>query len=405
MLARNRLSRRRSESSRDPISFFILLAVYVSVLSLMSAAVAQTPPQREKPEVVRWLPLTDFYDTPHPLPPGKPGQLIHAEEFDDYALAPGVNAMRILYHSRSSNGEDVASSGVILYPDGKPPARGWPIVAWAHGVGEVARQCAPSLSRILPHGPFLTMYVNLGYAVVVTDYAGLGTDFPYAFSDMQSNAMDVINSIPAARAALPQLAQPWIAVGAESSSRTVIGVAEQEHELHDPNFLGSIAIGGLDDAEGEYRHADGASPLLLAYGIKAVSPQFEPSEVFTEKGIWQYQQVGRSCDAPTTAQTGLVKPGWQNNKFVEDFFRRNRLAQRPLSAPLLLLDSDSDAERSAEAGSIVRRLCQHGARVQLQRYDDPQLGNVIGDSVRDQMAWIQGRLAGRAAPSNCSDLR
>ena len=402
--ARNGLSRGILESPRDLISLLVLVAGCFSLLSLALAVAAQTSPQRIKPEAARWLPLTKFYDTAHPLPPGEPGELIHSEDFDDYALAPGVNALRILYHSRSASGDDVASSGLILYPDQKPPAGGWPIVAWAHGASDVARQCAPSLSRILPHGPFLTMYVNLGYAVVATDYAGLGTDFPYAFSDMQSNATDVINSIPAARAALPQVAKRWIAMGAENSSRTVIAVAEQEHGLRDPNFLGSIAIGGLDDLEDEYRHSDGASPLFLAYGMKALYPQFEAGAILTDKGVAQYQQADRACDVPITRETGLVKPDWVNNTFVKDFFSRNELIRRPLSAPLLLLDSDSDPVKAQQTIKIVRRLCQEDARVQLQRYDDPDQGNVIGDSVRDQMAWIQGRLAGRAASRNCSDL-
>jgi len=401
---RKRWNRGALATARGPISLLIVLAAYFSLLSPASAAIPQTRSGQEKPEVIRWLPLTKFYDTPKPLPPGKPGDLIRWEEFDDYALAPGVNALRILYHSRSANGDDVASSGFILYPDKEPPAGGWPVIAWAHGVSDVARQCAPSLSRILPHGPFLTMYVNLGYAVVATDYAGLGTDFPYAFSDMQSNATDVIDSVPAAHAALPQLAKRWIAIGAESSSRTVIAVAEQEHDLRDSNFLGSIAIGGLDDLEDEYRRHDGNSPLFLAYGIQSLYPKFEASELLTEKGLAQYQQARRTCDVPATWETGLVKPDWQNNKFVMDFFRRNRLAQRSLSGPLLLLDSDSDSARAVQTTRSVRSLCQPGARVQLQRYQDPDPGNVIGDSVRDQMAWIQGRLAGRRAPSNCSDL-
>jgi hypothetical protein len=406
VLRRNRLidlMPRAGPRLRDHILLLIVLAIcFPGPLGNTSAAQARQ--QSEKPEVVRWLPLTKFYDTAQPLPAGKPGDLIRSEEADDYPLTPGVNALRILYHSRSANGDDVASSGLILYPDQKPPAGGWPIIAWAHEASDVARQCAPSLSRILPHGPFLTMYVNLGYGVVATDYAGLGTGFPYAFSDMPSNAADVIASIPAARAALPQLAKRWIAIGAESSSRTVIDVAVQEHELRDPTFLGSIAISGLDDLENKYLHADGASPLFLAYGIKAVYPQFEASAILMEKGVTRYQQIRRTCDVPTTGESGLVKPEWRNDKFVKDFFSRNRLAQRRLSAPVLALDSNFDSATAAEATNTVRRLCQQGARVQFQTYDDPNPGNVIGDSVRDQMAWIQGRLAGRPAPSNCPGL-
>ncbi len=135
------------------------------------------------------------------LPAGRPGELIRAEPFDEYALPYDVSAVRFLYHSRAATGEDVASSGVILVPDGKPPAGGWPIIAWAHRFSGVARTCAPSLMRNLYVGPFLSMYVGLGYAVVATDYAGLGTNFRNAFLDLRSNAMDVIYSVTAARAA------------------------------------------------------------------------------------------------------------------------------------------------------------------------------------------------------------
>jgi hypothetical protein len=367
---------------------------------------AQMKGREAKAEIHRWLPLTKFYDAPQPLPRGKPGDLIRSEESEDYALAPGINALRILYHTVAANGDAEASSGFILYPDEKPPAGGWPIIAWAHEANEVARQCAPSLSRILAHGPFLAMYVNLGYAVVATDYAGLGTSARYAFSDMQSNANDVIYSIPAARAALPQLARQWIVIGSESSSRTALAVAEREHEIRDPNYLGSVVIGGLSDLETEYRRPDPLSPAFLAQGIKAVYPSFDPSEILTEKGLAHYRQIGQSCDATAAAAAELVRSGWLTNKFVKQFFERNRPGQKPFSAAVLALAAGpTPTENGAEAVNVTRQLCRQGVRVQFQRYDDLDPGNVIGDSVRDQMAWIQGRMAGRPAPSNCSDFR
>ena len=397
---------RRSSGRPCPARVALLVALTIGFLAapLLETASAQAKSKgAEKPEIHRWLPLTKFYDTPQPLPPGKPGELIRSEDFEDYVLAPGVNALRILYHTRSANGEDVASSGLVLYPDQKPPAGGWPVIAWAHEAGSVARQCAPSLSRILQHGPFLNMYVNLGYAVVATDYAGLGTGFRYAFSDMQSNAADVIYSVPAARTALPQLATKWIAIGNETGSRTVVAVAEREHEIGDPNYLGSIAIGGLSDLETQYQHPAAALPLFLAYGIKTVYPQFDPGAILTDSGLAQYRQVDQTCDTPQPA-AGTTKPDWLSDKFVKEFFSRNSPGRAPLSAPILVLSSDSDPSATAAETTVVRRLCGQGSRSQVERYEEPDPGNVFGDSVRDQMAWIQGRLAGRPAPSNCSDL-
>jgi hypothetical protein len=146
----------------------------------------------------RTLPLTKFYDLPKPLPPGKPGELIRSEEFDEYHLSYEVTAVRILYHSRSPRGEDVAVSGVVLLPQGALPAAGWPIIAWAHDFTGAARQCAPSLLKNLNQGPLLSMYASLGYAVVASDYAGLGADSPFAALDARSHAMDVIYGVTAA---------------------------------------------------------------------------------------------------------------------------------------------------------------------------------------------------------------
>jgi len=116
------------------------------------------------------LPLTSFYDTPHPLPAGNPGELMRSESVDQYSLPYELSALRILYHSRSANGEDVAVSAVVLIPDGKAPASGWPVIAWAHEFRGAGRQCAPSLKENLGSGPILAMYASLGYAVVATDF-------------------------------------------------------------------------------------------------------------------------------------------------------------------------------------------------------------------------------------------
>src|SRR2546425_12578640 len=194
---------------------------------------SQAPAPAKSSHAPGALPLTKFYDTPNPLPADKPGKLIRSEPFDEYVLPYQISAIRILYHSRSPRGEDVAVSGVVLVPDGTPPAGGWPVIAWAHDFIGSARQCAPSLQKNLNKGPLLSMYAGLGYAVVASDYAGLGTSFPNAALDMRSNALDVINAVAAARAALPQLGTSWVVAGYAQGSPVATGVAEAASEIGD----------------------------------------------------------------------------------------------------------------------------------------------------------------------------
>lgn len=390
-----------------PLAIFLLCLSGVQSTK-PAAAQPQTSSSVKHESVQRKLPLTKFYDTADPFPSGKPGGLIRSAEFDEYNLPADVNAVRFLYYSRSAIGENVAVSGVVLFPDAKPPAKGWPVIAWAHSLNGVARDCAPSLDRNLQHGPFLTMYVHLGYAVVATDYAGLGTPVRSAFADTPSNASDVIYSIPAARRAVPQLSTRWLAMGTGEGGAAVVSVAELESDMSGPDYLGSVAISRLADPEDMYSSAETFTdklPLFLAYGIKTVYSQFEVRDMLAAEALPLYQKIGQQCSQDDAQQrssaAAMLQPKWQHNRFVEKYFERNRLGQKPARAPLLVVGSENDPFINGTT-KIVAQLCKQGDRIQFEKYHESDPGRVIGDSARDQIAWIQSRFAGGAMRSNCS---
>ena len=68
-------------------------------------------------------------------------------------------------------------------PKGKAPKGGWPVITWGHGTTGIADACAPSRDSASnpAHGsidyayPLLQRWLKAGYAVVRTDYEGLGT--------------------------------------------------------------------------------------------------------------------------------------------------------------------------------------------------------------------------------------
>jgi len=352
----------------------------------------------------RTLPLTNFYDT-KPLPAGRPGQLIRSEATYDYLLSPEIRTVRILYHSRSANGDDVAVSGVVLLPDRAAPAAGWPVIAWAHSFVGVARTCAPSLMANLYAGSYLSMYVMLGYAVVATDYAGLGTTFRNAYLDGESNAADVIYSVPAARAAVSQLGRNWVLLGNSEGGLAVLAAAEMEHDLRDRGYRGGIAIAAPLKLQNMYEDSspDPVKVALLAYGTKTVFPEFRVSDLFTEKGITLYHGVEKSCAVEAGGSAAeLLKPNWKDNRFVHQFLTRNRPAQKTAFGPLLLISSELDPETPiTAAANAVSAMCKLGDGVQLYRDQAPNPNAVFGDTVQYQIAWIRARFAGGSAPTDC----
>ena len=55
------------------------------------------------------------------------------------------------YKMLGINNNETQATALVFTPKGTPPAKGWPIVAWAHGTTGVADQCAPSRNEINPY--------------------------------------------------------------------------------------------------------------------------------------------------------------------------------------------------------------------------------------------------------------
>ncbi len=390
--------------------FLAALWAAVSLTGVVVSAQDQSPPPPPKSHhAPRTLPLGKFYETPEPLPAGTPGELIRAEQAYEYHLSYEASTFRILYHSLSAQGKDVAVSGVVLVPDGEPPAGGWPVIAWAHDFAGSARQCAPSLLKNLNEGPLLSMYASLGYAVVASDYAGLGTNFPHAAFDTRSNAMDLIFSIPAARAALPQLGKKWVVAGYSQGASVAAGVAEAVGEMGDPNFLGAVSIAGVADRQEMFeRLANGPEHSMLVFlarGVKTVYPEFRIEEMLAEKAIPLYQYISHVCEAgagPQVASNEMLELGWENNLNIKKFWERNRLGGRPAHSPLLVISGEADTVLPAAlTARAVDQLCQQKDRVLFVKYPGLNESAVLGNSVSEQISWIKARFSGLPAPSNC----
>jgi hypothetical protein len=392
-----------SRNGRTVVSAIFLILAWPAASSEFAHAQAATSVKRFRPSAR--LPLTGFYDTPHPLPFGKPGELIRSESIDQYNLPYELSVLRILYHSRTALGEDVAVSGVVLIPDGKPPANGWPVIAWGHEFTGMARSCAPSLMKNLGSGPILAMYANLGYAVVATDYSGLGADSGKPVLDMQSNALDIMYSVPAARSAAKQIGFKWIAVGAFQGGLAAVAIAESQ--VDDPGYLGSIDSSGLADAQdADERFALGSSNRILlsvAATLKAMYPEFRVSDMLKDNALTPYEHVALACGrVEPEFSSEMLNPGWQSNRFVRELFSRNTPGLKAAHGPLLVISGEIDpAIPSDMTAKTVARMCKQGSRVLFLKYRDLDASGAMGASVSDQISWIKARFDGHPAPGNC----
>jgi Secretory lipase len=181
---------------------------------------------------------------------------------------PGTTgrALKVTYWTRDARGRRALSSGMVFVPKGRPPRGGWPVISWAHGTSGLADRCAPSrVGPALPQRdrPYLANWMREGYAVVASDYAGLGTRGLPAYLNGRSEAHNIVDIVKAARARVNGLARKWVVIGQSQGGGAAIYTAR---------YASRFGGRGLD-----YRGAVGTgTPAYIENVIVALGPGFSP---------------------------------------------------------------------------------------------------------------------------------
>ncbi|WP_285114516.1 alpha/beta fold hydrolase [Leifsonia sp. fls2-241-R2A-40a] len=175
-----------------------------------------------------------FYDDP-PSAAGTPGTVVRSELA---AGGPqGATAWRILFRSTDQSGRAVLNSGMLVEPDGKAPAGGRTVVSWAHATTGSAEKCAPSRSvdpYVWMEG--LTGLLKQGYAVVSTDYTGMGVAGPNSYLVGETEGRNVLDAARAARAVLGAAASDRVLLWGHSQGGQAALFAAQAWKRYAPEL-------------------------------------------------------------------------------------------------------------------------------------------------------------------------
>ena len=105
-------------------------------------------------------------------------------------------------------------SGTYFEPKGDPPTDGWPVLAWAHGTTGLADICAPSVqARVMFEIKYLNRWLEQSFAIVATDYQGLGVPGPHPYMQVRPAAYSVLDSIRAVLQDQPHLGNRVVIAG------------------------------------------------------------------------------------------------------------------------------------------------------------------------------------------------
>ncbi len=222
----------------------LVLAVAVGA-SLMTPATAgaDTPPPTAAPV---WSGL-DVRDYAGPVP-STPGTLVRSVPLDrSLWVRSAGDARRFLYSSVDQHGKAAVSTAAVFLPRSRPPAGGWPVVAWAHGTVGIGDNCTPSAQkRSQRDDNYISHWLDQGYAVVGTDYTGLGTPGLMSYLNGEVEARSVVDSVIALRQLKLPTSARWVIVGQSQGAGAAMNAAARVTALsrgHGLDYRGVVATG------------------------------------------------------------------------------------------------------------------------------------------------------------------
>ena len=358
-----------------------------------------------------------FYDPPSPLPAGAPGDIIWSRT----ATSPvaGTDAWQILYLSSTVTGAATAVSGTLIVP-ATAYSGTRPVVAYAAGTQGWGDQCAPS--KEIAANDFDEQFavnnlLDQGWAVVITDYPGLGTPGDETYNVGIPEGYAVLDALRAATrlsgAGLSATAP--MAIEGYSQGGSAGDWAAQSQPSYAPELnLEGVAAGGTpanlqavaDNINGTAFFAFLAGTAL---GFNAAYPSLDLNAELTSAGQTALANLDTMCQLQALATYAghriqdytvggvnpITEPAWQT---VLD---ANNLGTMKPTVPLLQYHGlvDEVIPYSVES-TLHSQYCAMGVKTELTGY--------VGDHVLTQVeaqsqvvSWIGDRFAGDAAPSNC----
>ncbi len=356
-----------------------------------------------------------------------PGTLLRQEPLEPHqSLDYAADNIRLLYSSTEGlfERDHIAVSGALFLPKGTPPKNGWPLLAWTHGTVGVADICAPSWNgRQSRDTTYLNYWLANGYAIVASDYQGLGTPGTHPYLATRPEAYSNLDAIRAVQRADFPVSDAVVLFGQSQGGGAALATGgfsqayAPELDIRGivstgPPYFSAEALLALDKA----RPRDVVDPKLgynfLAMAMLAmIDPDFKVEDYASEEGLLLFKSIDNTCYAQLKKRIKrdelTYKQAYKHSptKRLEKAFERMEYATLALPMPAFIGTGGKDKDAPVRMQqALVRDACKAGSRIQAQFYATGTHGSVVNGSTEDSSKFVSAAFAGEPLPGNCENL-
>lgn len=354
--------------------------------------------------------------------PATPGKLLRSEPLDQALSLPNAaSAQRILYTSLDGiDGKTpVVVSGALFIPKGKAPAGGWPVASWGHGTVGVADICAPSWAgRSYRDVQYLNRWLDEGYAIVATDYQGLGVPGGHPLLNNRMAGYGILDAAKAVVAGVPGLADKVLIIGQSQGGAGAFAAgayaATYAPKLGVKGSIGTGVIYTVGSKNVGEQDQDKVDPAL-AYGFYTLlaaqqyDPSIDPRDFYTDKALPLFEQARTSCLSALVSDvvgTGLTpanaKKDYKGDQ-LKPWLAQVSYPTLKLAQPIFIgTGAEDKTPAAATQVALMQDACKAGSVVQGHLYKGLGHSETVNASLKDSIPFARQVISGQPVTPNCS---
>ena len=356
-----------------------------------------------------------------------PGKLLRQEPLEQHqSLSRASKNVRLLYTSTEGlfGKETVAVSGALFLPKGDAPEGGWPLLGWAHGTVGIADVCSPSWNgRQQRDETYLNYWLANGYAIVASDYQGLGTEGTHPYLSTRPAAYSNLDAIRAVKRAGFPVSDAVVMIGQSQGAGAALATA-----IHAPEYAKELEIRGVVATGAPYFSAEGIATIqetrpkdvvdpMLGYNFLALSklslidPEFVLEDYISDEVLPVARAVNDTCyidmkklvvrEQVTYNKAFKKSPA----KVLEKAFKRMEYPSLKFPVPAFIGIGGKDRSTPPRMQqALVRDACSEGSIVEAHYYRTGTHASIVNGSTEDSSLFVEAIFAGKEIEGNCRDL-
>lgn len=353
-----------------------------------------------------------------------PGTLITQEAVAADGLIPGA-ASGANFSYTSTNGIDgetpITVTGAIYLPEGEAPEGGWPLIAWSHGTVGVADSCAPSTNgRSDRDLTYLGGWLEQGYAVVASDYQGLGSEGVHPYMAARPMAYSNLDAIRAVQAGDFPVTDAVVVTGQSQGAAGAIATAGFASEYAPEIDLRAISATGVPFFPPAIQEMmlgidpDTPTPqntysLYLGILAEELDPTFSLEDA-VDPSVWP--TVAKAYDECVfeLTETVMAEGLTPADITTPEIAKRQPMIFEALAYPTLTLGVPAFVG-TGEVDTVtplpmqeafVGASCAAGSTIEARQYPGADHSGGLLQSMEDAAAFVAKAFAGEEIAGNCS---